>query len=880
VALLLVLALSAIAALSEGEPQSAPLGSTEAQPASQALPSLGAQPASLAPARAPSTALPAAAKRRVTQAYAKLPLAFIPNAGQTDASVRYYAQGAGYTLYFTHHKAVLALQKGRRGEALDLRFLGANPNAELVAADRASGKVNYLTASGHETNLPTYGQLIYRNLWPGIDMVFRGKGGKLNYEFHLRPGAHVSDIRLAYAGPKRVSLSAGGALLLRTPLGTLTDARPRSFQRIAGRRVTLDSRYALAGNSYGFVVGNHDRRRPLVIDPSLAYSTYLNGGGYTFGLGIAVDSAGAAYVTGSTQPPFPTTAGAFEPNYNDGYNDAFVTKLDPSGSDLAYSTYLGGSSVDEGIGVVVDSAGAAYVTGRTESADFPTTAGAFDTSYNGVNQDDAFVTKLNPAGSGLVYSTYLGGSFDDTGQAIAVDSAGAAYVTGSSASADFPTTAGAFDTSANGPVVPFAGPAGDAFVTKLNAAGSGLAYSTYLGGTGIDEGRGIAVDSAENAYVTGGTASTDYPTTAGAFDTSANGPGGPLAGDAFVTKLNPTGSGLAYSTYLAGSDDDVGLGVAVDSAGAAYATGDSASTDYPTTAGAFDTTLNGNGDAVVTKLDPSGSGLAYSTYLGGSDVDAGEAIAVDSAGAAYVTGYTSSTNYPTTAGAFDTSGSGGCCHAFVTKLDPTGSGLAYSTYLAGSGFDGGQAIAVDSAGAAYVTGGTCSAVFPTTAGAFETTYDGVCYRSSTAFVTKVAFGPGARCSVTQGGSITANNGDKASFAGTARSDAAGNATGQESYQDQGPAQPQNVSSFQILAVSCSQDRSQATIFGRATINGSGSRLFRIQVEDLGEPGKGTDTYRIVFDLGVVEIEPGISIQGHYDSGVQTLTGGNVQIHKG
>ncbi len=243
-----------------------------------ALPAtLDSQSASLAPARGPSTALPADAKRRAANAYAKLPLAFVPNAGQTDQSVRYYAQGAGFPFYFTDDKAVLAFEKGGRGQALDLRFVGANPNAEPEAADRGTGRVNYLTASEHHTNLPTYERLIYRDLWPGIDMVFRGQGGKLNYEFHLRPGAEVSDIRIAYAGAKGVSLGAGGALQIDTPLGTLRYAHPQSFQRIDGRRVPVDSRYALAGNAYGFAVGHHDRRQPLVIDPSLAYSIYLGG---------------------------------------------------------------------------------------------------------------------------------------------------------------------------------------------------------------------------------------------------------------------------------------------------------------------------------------------------------------------------------------------------------------------------------------------------------------------------------------------------------------------------------------------------------------------------------------------------------------------------
>jgi hypothetical protein len=847
VGLLIVLVLSAIPAGADRGSQSARLQTSGALPGSQALPaSLGAESTSLVPARAPSTALPAGAKRRAAGAYAKLPLAFIPNAGQIDDPVRYYAQGPGYTFYFTDRKVVLALQMGHRGEALDLRFVGVNPDAHLKAADRANGKVNYFTASEHHTDLPTFARLVYRNLWPGIDMVFGGKSGKLNYEFRVRPGAEVSDIRLGYAGAKGVSLGAGGALRIDTPLGTLKDAPPQSLQRIDGRRVRVDSRYALAGQSYGFSVGRHDRHQPLVIDPSLAYSTYLGGSNDDLGISVAVDSAGAAYLTGQTQSTdFPTTAGAFDTTANGG-GEAFITKLDPAGSGLAYSTYLGGPGFDRGLDIAVDSAGAAYVTGSTNSTDLPTTAGAIDASANG--NTDAFVTKLDPAGSGLGYSTYLGGSSFDEGLSIAVDSAGAAYLTGRTSSTDFPTTAGAFDTSANGEL--------DGFVTKVDPAGSSFAYSTYLGGSGPDVGNGIAVDPAGAAYLTGQTQSTDFPTTAGAFDTAENG-----GGEAFITKLDPAGSGLAYSTYLGGSGPDLGNGIAVDSAGAAYVTGSTNSTDFPTSTGAFDTSANGDLDGFVTKVDPAGSSLAYSTYLGGSSFDLGADIAVDSAGAAYVIGGTFSTNFPTTAGSFDSTFNG-IVDLFIAKLNPAGSALSDSTYLGGSSIDLGAEIAVDSTGAAYVTGSTLSGDFPTTAGAFDTSGNG----AQDGFVTKLTLGPGAPCSVTQGGRIAANNGDRATFGGSARSNPAGGANGHEVYRDQGPAQPQNVTSIQILSLACNQPRTQATILGRARISGFASdRMFRIDVQDLGEPGMGTDTYRIQLDTG-------------YDSGVHTLEGGNVQIH--
>ena len=326
----------------------------------------------------------------------------------------------------------------------------------------------------------------------------------------------------------------------------------------------------------------------------LVYSTYLRGSGVN---GIAVDSAGSAYVTGGAGSNFPTTPGAFQTALAGG-GDAFVTKLNSSGSGLVYSTYLGGSSNDVGQGIAVDSSGNALVTGSTESTNFPTTSGAFQTSNATTDPHcrhctDAFVTKLNSAGSGLVYSTYLGGSSRDVGQGIAVDSSGNAFVTGFTTSTNFPTTPGAFQT------VQAAFASVDAFVTKLNATGSGLVYSTYLGGGFTDRAFGIAVDSSGSAYVTGQTDSTDFPTTPGAFQTVQT--AFPTL-DAFVTRLNSAGSGLVYSTYLGGSDSDAGLGIAVDSSGSAYVTGLTRSTDFPTTSGAFQTTLGGSINAFVAKL--------------------------------------------------------------------------------------------------------------------------------------------------------------------------------------------------------------------------------------------------------------------------------------
>jgi hypothetical protein len=650
----------------------------------------------------------------------QLPLSFIPNRGQTDSRVRYYAQGSGYAFYFTPGKAVLSFQEKGRGDALHLRFVGASAGARLSPERRGGGKVSYLTGNRPakwQAGLPTYGQLAYHGVWPGVDMRFRGDGGALKYEFRLQPGASAKRIRLAYAGAEGLSRSGGGDLLIQTPLGTLRDSRPTAWQAIRGRRVPVKSRYVLGktaagARGYGFQLGAYDHSRPLVIDPGLAYSTFLGGIGTDLGNAIAVDGSNSAYVTGrAASSEYPATAGAFDASAN-GSEDAFVTKLSPDGSALAYSTFLGGIGVEEANGIAVDGAGSAYVTGDTTSTDFPTTAGAFDETSSG---DDAFVTKLSPDGSALAYSTFLGGTSSDLGEAIAVDGAGSAYVTGYTLSGNFPTTTGAFDTTNAGFY--------DTFVTKLDAPGATLAYSTFLGGGDSDIGGGIAVDAGGSAYVTGSTRSPGFPTTAGAFDTSHNG-----TDDGFVTKLNASGSALGYSTFLGGTSFDGVAGVAIDAAGAAYVTGSTSSPDFPTTAGAFDTSYNNDSDGFVTKVDTSGASLTYSTYLGGpgtggTGYDAGYAIAVDGGGRAYVTGRTDSLLFPTTPGAYDTVYNGGG-DVFLTKLDASGAAPGYSTYLGGNGADAGDGVAIDADGSAYITGYTTSSGFPTTAGAFDTTFNG------------------------------------------------------------------------------------------------------------------------------------------------------------
>jgi Beta-propeller repeat len=684
------------------------------------------------------SASPLGADRRVVEAYGRIPLHFETNQGQTDGQVKFLSRGSRSTLFLTPSEAVLVLASPQgaqknfsrpssassaspaveagdlRSTVLRVKLLGAKPNPEVTGMEKLPGKVNYFIGNDPKkwrTDVPIYTKVRYTDIYPGVDLVYYGSPGQLEYDFVVAPGADPRAITLSVEGAEKLEVDTRGDLVLRLASGQIRQRKPLIYQEIDGVRREIPGGYVLnRGGRVGFQVSAYDAASPLVIDPVLVYSTYLGGGRDDLGGKVAVDSTGSAYVTGRTQSAnFPTTAGSFDTSTNGG-EDAFVTKLNAAGSALVYSSYLGGTDDDIGNGITVDGTGNAWVAGATRSPNFPTTAGAFDTSSNG--DADGFVTKLNATGSMLLYSTYLGGRELDTNHAIAVDAAGNAYVTGRTLSANFPTTPGSLDTSLGGPQ--------DAFVTKLNAAGTALLYSTYLGGGAIEMGNAITVDAPGNAYVTGETTSGDFPTTPGAWDLTLDG-----TADAFVTKLNAAGSTLLYSTYLGGPGHEIGTAIAVDSAGNAYVSGHTFADGFPTTPGAFDTTYNGGPlDVFVTKLDATGSTLLYSTYLGGSGSDFGFGIRVDSAGNSHLAGETRSVNFPTTPDAVQPTVPGGFSDCFVTRLNAAGSALLYSTYLGGSAGDACFGLALDAAGSTYVTGDTESADFPTTPGSFDTSANG------------------------------------------------------------------------------------------------------------------------------------------------------------
>ena len=705
----------------------------------------------------------------------RIELGFEANRGQTDPAVNFLARGASYTFFLRASEAVFVMSRpaGRgMGQAvrpvhtdrsetqvarvagyaphagaaatpavLRMKLVGANPHARVEGADELVGKSNYFIGDDPakwRADVPTFARVHYKDVYPGVDVLYYGNQRQLEYDFVVAPGRDARAVRLAFEGADKVAVDAGGDLVLTVGDGVLRQRRPLVYQEEAGARRVIEGGYTIGADGHvGFALGEYDGRLALVIDPTLVYSTYLGGSGTDQGNDIAVDSAGSAYICGdTTSTNFPAANaldGTFAGGTFSGARDAFVTKLNPAGTALVYSTYLGGSGggTDNGDDlcskVKVDASGNAYVAGETHSADFPT-ANAFQGTYGG-GFSDAFVTKLNAAGSALVYSTFIGGTIFDAAHALTIDSAGNAYVTGRTTSADFPTV---------NPIqgVYSGGPGADAFVTKINAAGSALVYSTYLGGSGgngFTAGFSIAVDSSGNAYLTGQTRATNFPTANAIQGTFG---GGFPDGDAFVTKLNAAGSALVYSTYLGGTDNDIGFEIAVDPAGSAHVVGSAFSNNFPV-ANAFQGTLSGTSDGFITKLNAAGSAFAYSTYLGGTGGDSSNGIALDSAGSTYVALGTTSTDFPTVNPTQGTSGGGGVDGA-VAKFNAAGSALLFSTYLGGNGSDAALGIALDSAGSMYITGRTSSTNFPTL-----TPVQGTNGGGQDAFITKISDPPAA-----------------------------------------------------------------------------------------------------------------------------------------
>lgn len=592
---------------------------------------------------------------------------FEANQGQSDSAYPILGRGDGFFFFLNDQETVLDLRPANR--LVRLSLAGArNGSLELKAA----GKINYFLGPDPArwiTGVQAYEQAGYNGVYDGIDLVYYFKDGLLEHDFRVAPGADPAQIRWRFSGLDHIAAD-GDAVVFHAGSARVRWAAPIAFQ--GNRRLPV--KYHLhPDGTLGFRVQNHDRSQPLVIDPVMQYLTYLGRRGGDAAGRSALDAQGNIYFAGaSTDGEYPTTPGAATPNPR-GFNvtNIVVTKMDPTGSRILYSTYIGGGNNELAAGVAVDPTGALYVTGATDSSDFPTTANAFQRqpaappSTGRPDRGNCFVTKLNPAGSQLAYSTYLSGSERDGCIAIAVDAAGSAVVTGGSESQNYPTTADAFQ-----PRLRLGGgePRYDVIVTKLTPDGSGLVYSTFAGGAGSETGHGIALDQAGNAYVTGITNSSNgFPVTNGAFRTNYAGHGGgvlpfPL-GDAFLFKLNPTGAQLVYSTLLGGSRDDAAFAVAVDSTGNAYVAGNTLSRDFPTTTGAYQREWRGEGGQIAF---PAGD-------------------------------------------------------IFVTKVNPTGSALVYSTLAGGTRDDRAISLALGADNSVHLVGHTLSTDYPVTPDAAQST---------------------------------------------------------------------------------------------------------------------------------------------------------------
>jgi hypothetical protein len=679
-------------------------------------------------------------------ALAGLPLYFIENQGQVDERVALYVQGRDKSVYFTPQGLTFVLappgagvnstptdrgaRSGQPGHADDryalrLDFVNADAAVRPEGRSRAEAVVSYFTGepSQWKPGLPTYSEVVYTELWPGIDLVYAGTQDRLKYTFLVKPGADPSLIRLSYRGATSARINGAGELEVSSPGGGFHDAAPVSYQQIDGRRVDVATRYALTTDGtgaagadgsidYGFDVAGYDPRQPLVIDPTIfIYAGFIGGDDYDFAFDIAVGPSGGAYVTGytsSTEASFPDGDGigalpGYDGTFNGGMHDAYVAKVRADGTGLVYVSYLGGFGDDFGAGIAVGSGGNVFVVGSTDSPDFPTLDGPGVMIAGG---QDAFITKLSASGTSLLYSGFIGGFETDSAQSVAVDSAGAAYVTGFTDSDEttFPVKRGP-DLSYNGGVA-------DAFVAKVRVDGTGLVYAGYIGGQQDEYGIGIAVDGEGAAYVTGYTRSAaSFPVVVGP-DLTYNGG----SADGFVAKVNPGGTALVYAGYIGGERNDEGHDIAVDAAGAAYVTGETISDQntFPVLVGP-DLSYNGGfSDAFVAKVDAAGTALIYAGYIGGQQEDSGASIAVDAAGRAHVAGKTASgqATFPDGNGFGALSGPdvtyNGEGDGFAARVNAAGTTLLYATYIGGHEYDAGYGIAIDAAGNAYIAGNTQS----------------------------------------------------------------------------------------------------------------------------------------------------------------------------
>ena len=643
-------------------------------------------------------------------------LSFEPNIGQAPNGIRFVAQAPGSWFGFSPRSVTLG-RPSPEGPAPRLTFLGATQDVSPMGRHRLQGVTNYLIGNdpdAWQTNVPRFGAIDYPELYRGIDLSFYGSPvGQLEFDLIVEPGVDPAAIHLGVAGAFP-ALGPDGALRIASD-PSIRLSRPQAFQTVDGIRHVVEAAFALDGREMSFDLGSYDPRFALVIDPVVAYSTYLGGSGRDDVIYTAQGSDGTFYLTGATDSTdFPVTRGGLQSNLA-GIADAFVTKLDPTGSEIVYSTYLGGRKLDVAIGIDVDEDGAAYVVGFTASRRFPTTPGAVQRRIGG-GPADAFVTKLDPTGSEIVYSTFLGGDGNDIAFIAPVDADGSLYVEGWTGSKDFPTTDGAFQERYGG------GPY-DAFSTELDASGSSLVYSTFIGGSGDDGGWDGDLDAAGRIHLTGSTDSRDFPVTPGAFQPRYGGG----RTDAFVLVLDASGTDLVSSTYVGGKRYEEVTDLTVDEEFNTYVPGTTTSKDFPTTPSALQTeSAGGKHDGYLVQLNLEGTTLVYGTYIGGTGDDVAGAVRVSHDGIAVMSGVTSSRDFPVTPDAIQATFAGGPDDAFAMWLELDTSTVSFATYLGGAKSDGssGAGLALDESGTVTIPGYTNSRDFPTTSGVVQQRFGG------------------------------------------------------------------------------------------------------------------------------------------------------------
>jgi len=643
----------------------------------------------------------ALATTAANEALAKLPMNFESNKGQAEDGVKFVSRGNGFALLLKQGEAILALRARQNAHnelndgssstsRLSMKLENANPAPVVSGVEQQQAVANYFIGNNPAKwikGIETYSRVLYSDVYPGVDLTFRGNQRQLEYDFTLASGADVNGIRLKFDGAGDIEISREGALILSTPAGDVRHERPIAYQDNNGARLRVPADFKrLEDGSIGFEVGDYDASRPLVIDPMLVYSTYLGGGAADVGRGIAVDAAGNTFLVGNSF----SSDFLFQSSTTN--SDLFIGKLNSAGTLLTY-TYVVASKNDIATGIALDSTGKLYICGTTESPDFP--------FFNSVGlalrgPSDVFVIKLSPTLDQFFYLSLIGGSGEEAGPSVAVDTAGSAYISGRTSSADFPTA------SAIQPV--YGGGDSDAFVAKLAPDGKSLVYSTFLGGSGTEDfsrQSGISVDASGNAYVAGDTQSTNFPTK-NALRAAKTGSAASF--DGFVAKINPAGSDFVYSTYMGGSGDDFALAIDNDSSGNAYVTGRTISTSFTGSTATRPSTATT--DAFVAKLNASGAAISYLTFVGGVNGDeSANAITVDADGNAVIAG-TAGTGV-LTVNSIQSFFKGGVEDAFVAKLGPTGV-VTFSTYLGGSGDDAALGVGVDGTGAIYIIGFTDS----------------------------------------------------------------------------------------------------------------------------------------------------------------------------